>query len=222
LRHHRPGAHQSRRSSWWWVVSAATGLAVIAVAVVLRVGWVMRFDASVSASARAAALAHPAWRHVMYAVTWTANTTTLTPVAATAALLLLWRCRWRQACLVATAMIGTSAARLLLLNTIDRPRPSGQLAPSAGWAFPSGHTTGAATAAMLAVVIVRPLLRAAWSRNLLVALAGGWALAVGVSRVALVVHWPTDVVAAWLLVAVLVPSITAALTRLLGTVSPPR
>jgi undecaprenyl-diphosphatase len=191
-------------------------LVVVAVAVILRVGWVMRLDASVSASAHGAALAHPAWRDVMYAVTWTANTTTLAPVAAGAVLILLWCGRWRQACLVVAAMIGTGAVRLLILNTVDRPRPAGQLAPSAGWSFPSGHTTGAATAAMLAVVIVQPLLRTGWSRHLLVALAGGWALAVGISRVALVVHWPTDVVAAWLLVAVLVPSITAVLTILLG------
>jgi membrane-associated phospholipid phosphatase len=201
-------------------VCAVAGFALVAAAVILHVGWVMRIDTSVSAVAHDAALAHPAWRAVMYAVTWTANTTTITPIAAAAALILVWQGRWQQACLVATAMVSTSAVRLLILNSIDRPRPLDRLAPSAGWSFPSGHTTGAATAALLAVVIIRPLLQPRWSRHLLVALAGGWALAVGVSRVALVVHWPTDVVAAWLLAAALVPSITAVLATLLGPTAP--
>jgi undecaprenyl-diphosphatase len=207
---------RGHRRNKWLVVGATTGFVFVALCVILQVAPVIRFDSWVSAVAYRAALEHPGWRAVMYAVTWTANTTTITPVAAVAALLLVCSGRWRQACLVVAAMIRTSGVRLLILNSVDRPRPVDRLAPSAGWSFPSGHTTAAATFALVAVLVCLPMLRTRWSRVLLVTLAAGWALAVGVSRVALVVHWPSDVVGAWLMVAALVPSIAALLSALFG------
>jgi undecaprenyl-diphosphatase len=195
---------------------AATGFVLLAVAVILHAVPLIRFDAAVSTAAHRAAIGHPSWRAVMYAVTWTANTTTITPVVVAATLLLIRLGRWRQACFVATAMVTAAGARLLVLNSVDRPRPVDQLAPAAGWSFPSGHTTASASAALVAVMVCGPMLSGRWSRRLLAGLAAAWALAVGLSRVALVVHWPSDIVGAWLLVLAVVPSVALLLRPLLG------
>lgn len=199
-----------------WVLTAALVFVVLALAVIWNFPPMIRFDGGVSAAPYRAAVEHPGWQAAMYAVTWTANSTTIAPIAALAALLLIWRGSWRQACFVVVAMLATAAVRLLLLDTIDRPRPVDQLAPSASWSFPSGHTTASASAALVAVIVCWPLLSARWSRFALVGLAGVWAFAVGLSRVALVVHWPTDVVGAWLLVITIVPTVAVLLRAVLG------
>lgn len=187
--------------------SAATAFLLLTVAVLQHAEPLFRIDAAISDAARQVALEHPAWRSALSAVTVTGSTAVLGPLAAVACLLLLRRRRLRQACLVAVALPVTLLIRLLLVNLIARPRPVDQLAPSAGWSFPSGHSTAAATAAMLAILICWPMLRHRWSRILLVAAAGGWAAMVGWSRVGLLVHWPSDVLGAWLLMLAVVPAI---------------
>jgi undecaprenyl-diphosphatase len=99
----------------------------------------------------------------------------------------------------------TLVIRLLLVNAIHRPRPVDRLAPAAGWSFPSGHTTASATAALIAVLVCWSLVRRRSIRVVVAGLVAGWAVAVGISRVALVVHWPSDVVGGWLLVLAIVP-----------------
>jgi len=84
---------------------------------------------------------------------------------------------------------------------IDSPRPAAVLDAAsihitgmrlaAHNSFPSGH---AITAFMLVAVLLaaRPPLRPRWSRALAIVLAG---IAVGVSRIAVGAHWPSDVLA---------------------------
>jgi undecaprenyl-diphosphatase len=99
------------------------------------------------------------------------------------------RRRWWLWCaaLIATACIETGFKRL-----VARARPED---PSMG--FPSGHAAAAAAIALLVVYVV-------WRENVderrrvafyLVALAV--VLAVGLARIVLRAHWPSDVVAGW-------------------------
>ena len=80
----------------------------------------------------------------------------------------------------------------------DRPRPDTALAFASSTSFPSGHALGA-------MVGVLSLLTLLWSRipgraRLPVIVVGALiVLAVGLSRVALNVHHPTDVIAGWVL-----------------------
>lgn len=78
------------------------------------------------------------------------------------------------------------AARTALCRVVDRPRPPAEerLAHCDGASFPSRHTA----TALLATGLVTGS----------GAVAGAVAVAVGLSRVALRVHWPTDVVGGWL------------------------
>jgi undecaprenyl-diphosphatase len=191
------------------VAGAAAGtLILLTVAVATRAAPLVSADAGISAAAHRFALAHPAWRSAMYAITTTANTASLLPVAAIAGAALICLRRWRQVQLLLSAVIGTTVLRLLILNTVDRPRPVGWLAPAAGWSYPSGHTTASATTAGLVIIIGGSLLRGRRSRTILAVVAGLWAVSVGVSRVALVVHWPTDVLGAWLLVTAVLATLT--------------
>jgi undecaprenyl-diphosphatase len=187
--------------------AAAAALVLLTLAVATRAAPLVAADAAISATAHRQALAHPAWRSAMYVITTTANTTTVLPLAAIAVVVLLFLGRRRQVYLLLSAVAGTTALRLLILDTIQRPRPADRLAPAAGWSFPSGHTTAAATTAGLLIIIGGSLLPGRRSRTILTVGASLWAVSVGVSRVALVVHWPTDVLGAGLLV-------TAVLTTL--------
>jgi membrane-associated phospholipid phosphatase len=64
--------------------------------------------------------------------------------------------------------------------------------------FPSGHAADTTALAFgLAIVLVAVVVRPATARVAVFVAAAGISVAVGVSRLVLGVHWPTDVVAGW-------------------------
>ena len=97
--------------------------------------------------------------------------------------------------MVQAVYLGVSIAVALVLNPLlkvafERPRPEGDaLVAVSSTAFPSGHTTTATTIATALAVIAWPT-RWRWP---VVAAAVVFSLAMGVSRVYLGVHWPSDV-----------------------------
>jgi len=89
-------------------------------------------------------------------------------------------------------------ARYGVMALVGRPRPphADWQALASGWSYPSGHTT---TSAMTAGLLIAALyLRSPRGRGALMALAACWAVAVGLTRIYLGVHWFTDVVGGWL------------------------
>lgn len=105
----------------------------------------------------------------------------------------------RAAVAVLLAVAGGVLISQLIKAGIDRPRPD--LVPHGSHvstaSFPSGHSMMAATVYLtLAVMLARVQPR--WrSRSYLIGCAILIVMLVGVSRVYLGVHWPTDVLAGW-------------------------
>jgi undecaprenyl-diphosphatase len=101
--------------------------------------------------------------------------------------------RRREAVVLVAGTLAAVVATAAIKEMFGRPRPSivPHLADFANPSFPSGHASN--TMAML--LLIAMLARRQWA----VTGAVGVALAVGWSRVALGVHWPTDVIGGWLL-----------------------
>jgi membrane-associated phospholipid phosphatase len=110
---------------------------------------------------------------------------------------LAWRRRWRLVAFVVAggALIGWVIQLLKVI--FDRPRPSydGTIGAS-GFSYPSGHAAGIAAMATVLLVVFWPLLSRP-GRRLSVVAAIGIVVVVGYTRVALGVHFTSDVIAGW-------------------------
>jgi len=116
---------------------------------------------------------------------------------------------WGIPVLLVVVVGGQFALVYTIKALVDRARPElMQLTGFAGASFPSGHASAAAaTFAVAALLLARHRTRAA--RAVLTGIAVGVAFMVAATRVALGVHWTTDVVAGivlgwgWTLIGVL-------------------
>ncbi|GIJ78052.1 phosphatase PAP2 family protein [Micromonospora phaseoli] len=172
-----------------------------------------RLDVAVTAHLHGYALDHPSWVWVMSG--WTDIFAPM-PLRAAALALVIWLAHSdarRLATWVTTTMVlgGLLGPLLKLLVGRDRPDLPDPVAQAPGLAFPSGHALNAALAAGVLVVVFLPRTRArsaaraaVWSGALLIAVVTGF------SRVALGVHWTSDVLAGWLLGAAVVAATYAA------------
>lgn len=119
-------------------------------------------------------------------------------VAGSIGLWLALRRRWSAAGFLVATTAAAAALFPLLKRAFALPRPGQPLVEAAGYGLPSGHTLVSTVLwgclAWLLVCRTRP---APWRRaGALACLAP--AVAIGLSRVVLAVHWLSDVVAGWL------------------------
>lgn len=133
------------------------------------------------------------------------------PVAAVVIALLL--CVMRRvggAFLVVASVYGSSRLNVALKPAFERSRPDfwEHLSVETTHSFPSGHAMGSMS-------IAAPLVVLAWStryRWVALIVAAVYVLVVGVSRVYLGVHFPSDVLAGWSLTLVWVAVLALLLT----------
>ncbi len=125
----------------------------------------------------------------------------LIPLATVAVGILASRRAWADALLVAMTTAGALVINPIFKEVFSRPRPAlhDPDLTLRTFSFPSGHSMGsAAVYGALAIVLARRLRGAVWA-PLVVAAAVLIVLLVGASRVYLGAHYPTDVVAGWIL-----------------------
>lgn len=140
------------------------------------------------------------WEEAMRDVTALGSGTVLTLATLAVALLLALERRRGDALHALAALAGSVLLVELLKLGFGRPRPELVMHSMrvAGWSFPSGHSL-MSTAVFLTLggLLAGGTARRS-VRRYLFGLAVFLAVVVGVSRVYLGVHWPSDVVAGWL------------------------
>jgi undecaprenyl-diphosphatase len=107
---------------------------------------------------------------------------------------------WRPLGFLALTVVGATLTSTAIKLMVARPRPQADaLVHALGYAFPSGHSTTAAAAWLSSAVVLGSLTRGTALRIALGAVASVVVVLVGVSRVYLGVHAPTDVLGGWAL-----------------------
>jgi undecaprenyl-diphosphatase len=179
------------------IVGALFAVVASITVAVTRFGHVNELDAEASARAQ---------EHMTQeSTTWAghladlASTRTALMVTVVGALLLLATRHWRGALALALAYPVTQGAVQLLKMIVERPRPEANAAMTEahGFSFPSAHSaTSVAVYATIAFILIRAS-RHGHSRVAVASLAAVLVLGVGLSRVLLGAHYPTDVLAGW-------------------------
>ncbi|MFF0607877.1 phosphatase PAP2 family protein [Nocardia tengchongensis] len=140
------------------------------------------------------------WTTVAKAVSAAGDTTTVAVYSTLACAVLAWRKHWDDAVLVAVTALGAGLLVFFgkLLIGRDRPPVVDHLVTETNHSYPSGHALGSTVVIGILVAVALPALRGL-TRAIAVALAILFVLAVGISRLYLGVHWPTDILAGWLI-----------------------
>jgi undecaprenyl-diphosphatase len=129
------------------------------------------------------------------AITFTGSAKFLLPLTGLTTLGLFLARHRHEALLLALSQISAVLTVVIIKTVVARDRPElWQTSWYWGASFPSGHTLGVAafaTAVTLSMVKIKP-----GAHGIVMALASLWIFSVGLSRLVLGVHWPTDVLAA--------------------------
>jgi undecaprenyl-diphosphatase len=184
----------------------ATALVSVAAAVAVYVlmllgyrqgwGWLASVDSAALDASYDIGIKHPDWVRF-----WDGLSTVFAPavfrlLTMVAVVVEVVRHRLRSALFLLVAVEMSGLLTVLAKGSVDRPRPVTALAAASSSSFPSGHALGVTVGVGALLALALPLLR----RGARVAAVCAGVLvvaAVGVARVALNVHHPSDVLAGW-------------------------
>jgi len=141
------------------------------------------------------AYANPTLDRLMIVITTFGSTLVIIAITLVIMSFLAWRGRWRQLVMFGLIAIGATGMNAILKQIFQRSRPSfwQALVVEKSYSFPSGHAM-ASSALVFAVIVI--LWRTKWRRPAIIA-GCVYAGLVGLSRLYLGVHFPTDILAAW-------------------------
>ena len=181
----------------WIAALAAAVYAVMWVGYCQHWNWLYRMDWSLLNAARDVALKHPLWLRFWEGVSYALGPVPMSALGIGMTVLALVMRNLRAALVLAFACgplneFATAAAKAL----VNRPRPATMLVAAPSTSFPSGHALEAMAALLAVLCFFFPMLNR-MIRRIAVAVVAASLLTVGISRVVLNVHYPSDVLAGW-------------------------
>ncbi len=137
----------------------------------------------------------PGFDRLMLFFSFIGSVRVMAPLDTLGAALLLWRRRRRDAVFWVLAVGGAALINVVAKHWVQRLRPElwVSIAPETSFSFPSGHAMGSMAFAVALVALT-------WrtpARGAALLGAALFVASVGVSRVYLGVHFPTDIAAGW-------------------------
>ena len=172
--------------------------ALLWLAYALRWGWLQAVDDAVLQPLYDYGAKHPGW--VQF---WDVLCTVFSPAAfrlvgAAIVIVAVFRRNLRAILFVLTSIGMSGIVTQIAKGLADRPRPTTALAAASSSAFPSGHALGV-MAAVLALLTISAGMFNRRGRAASIVFGAVVVVAVGVGRVVLNVHHPSDVLAGWVL-----------------------
>jgi len=198
----RAGWHFAERSVLGLVAVVAAGLGFGVLLVLVRFHWrpMLRLDQSLANRLNDLVAPHPPAVTALKAISTAGGPSWLWPLTVLAVVLLLIRRRTRLAIYLAVTGLGAALLDPSLKALVGRVRPvvADPIAYGHGNSFPSGHTLGSTIVYGALTLVFLALVRHRW-RVWFVAAIGLLVFAIGLSRIALGVHFLSDVIGGWLL-----------------------
>lgn len=209
----RPVARFVTGSAAALVAVVLAGVAFAALLILVATAWppLLAVDREVAAGLNRWVAARPLAAAVLRAVTELGGSPTAWFLLATTSAWLLIRRLPRLACYVAVTGLGAALLAPALKLLVGRARPVVEVlvAPAPGASFPSGHAVGSAVCYGVLLLVFLPAVPPRGRAPLRIAVVAVVAL-VGFTRMALGVHYLTDVLGGWLLGATWLGATTAA------------
>ena len=185
----------------WLIVSAALAVAVYAlmwIGYALQWNWLMTIDSSWLDIGHRYGVAHPGW-----VTAWNVFCTVLGPtvfrlVTLIVIIFALVRRNLRVALFLVISVELAGIITEIAKYAANRPRPATALVSAPSTSFPSGHALGVIVGVLALLTVVLPVVHRplrAW----LVAFGAAIVILIGIGRVVLNVHHPSDVLAGWAL-----------------------
>ncbi|MFI6357179.1 phosphatase PAP2 family protein [Streptomyces sp. NPDC050743] len=192
----------SLRAAALLAATVGMGCALLTALVVVRWHPLLTVDGDVSRATHHWAVHDHALTHIFRVLTdWVWDPLTMRLVSAVAVVWLVWRhAAWWTALWLAVTVGLAAVVQQSLKSAVDRPRPVWpDPVDSAGYAaFPSGHAMTATVVCGLLLWLLHRFGAGRARRRTAVAAAVVSVVGVGLTRVWLGVHWPSDVLGGWL------------------------
>ena len=185
-----------RRASTWAVISAAMFIYVCVIVLAHKAGYI---DDNLIRIVQG--WESPGMTDLMETFTWLGSTKVAIIIALVAIVVLAVLLRHRKELVLFILVVGLAPLLNRLIKSIfERERPTlHRLIEEVGYSFPSGHSMSAFTMYAILTYLLWRHVQSAWGRTLMIVIGLALTLCIGISRIYLGVHYPSDVIGGFLI-----------------------